>query len=297
MVCFALVDDHVHLVLRLPVGRLARVQGALTRVLNARSAAPFGPAYVRQVASRQHLVTLVGYCLGQFAHHGLADDPAVTTGSFFPNLIGARRVPGLSLLLAAALPRFRAREAYAAVARLHELQPASDAELRALGPIRLVDLVAQTFATGPALRGQRPGKLATRQVAARLAAEVGLRPRDLAEALGVSVSAANRLAAAPLPEADARAERLRVSLAAAAANRGAPGRAAPGRPATSAPTLAPVAPDRRPKVAPMEVAVSPASPAAAAPRRAACRARSTEGRGAPPRARSRRGMSGAGHRR
>ena len=163
MVCFALVDDHVHLVLR-----------------------------------RRHLVTLVGYCLGQFAHHGLADDPAVATGSFFPDLVGARRVPGLSLLLAAALPRFRAQEAYAAVGLVNELQPASDAELRALGPFRLVELVAQTFARGPALAGRSPARLAARQVAARLAAEVGLRPRDLAAALGVSVSAANRIAAAPM---------------------------------------------------------------------------------------------------
>ncbi len=228
LVLFALVDDHVHLVVRVEEARLRRVQGAVTRVLNSRSDAEFAAPYARPVTTRKHMTTLIGYCLGQFEHHGLADDPATATGSCFPDLVGARRLPGLTLQLDAALPRVRLRAVYAAVGLDTALKPAADEDLRALGPARFAELVAQTFSIAPGFAGQTEDVVAARGAAAHLAAQVGLRPRDVAAALGVSPSAANRLAKKPADAGDLRAVRLRAALEAAALQRRLPS-AANGR--------------------------------------------------------------------
>jgi hypothetical protein len=220
LVLFALVDDHVHAVVAVEPGGLRRVQASLSRVLSGRSAVPLAAPYAKPVVTRKHMETLVGYCLDQFTHHGLADDPASASGSCFPDLVGARVLPGLSLQITTVLPRFQLREAYAAVGLSQPLQPASHAEVRALGSARLVDLVAATFAVGPDLRGRRAEVVLVRRVTARLALDAGLRPRDLGEALGVCASTLNRLATAPVNDADLVAVRLRIALVRAVAERG-----------------------------------------------------------------------------
>lgn len=220
IVLFALVDDHVHLVVITSPARLRRLQGALSKVLNNRSAAPFSPPFVKEVGTRSHMNALVGYCLNQFAHHGLADDPAIATGSCFPDLVGARRLPGLSLPISAALPRFRLRDAYEAVGLGDELVIADDAELRRLGAARLAELVAETLGVGPGFVGNKAGVAEARRVASRLALDAGFRPRDIAEPLGITAIAAARLATRPVEDADLRAVRKRVTLIAAAAARG-----------------------------------------------------------------------------
>ncbi|GDX82590.1 hypothetical protein LBMAG42_44010 [Deltaproteobacteria bacterium] len=219
IVLFAIVDDHVHLVVIASPARLRRLQGALSKVLNNRSAAPFSPPFVKEVVTRSHMNALVGYCLNQFAHHGLADDPATATGSCFADLIGARRLPGLSLPISTALPRFRLRDAYEAVRLGDELGLADDAELRRLGAARLAELVAETLGVGPGFAGNKAGVAEARRVAARLALDAGFRPRDIAEPLGITAIASARLAARPVEEADLRAVRKRVTLIAAAAGR------------------------------------------------------------------------------
>lgn len=215
---FALVDDHAHIVVMVEPQRLRRVQGALSKVLNHRSAVPFAAPYVLPVTTRTHMVSLVGYCLTQFGHHGLPDDPATATGSCFPDLIGARRIPGLTLRIATALPRFRLREAYEAVGLAAAVMPADDAAARGLGPARLVDLLAQTFAVDPGFASNATAVVKARRVGARLAIDVGMRPRDISGPLGVTAIAAARLAARPVDLADLRAVRMRVALDIAAAN-------------------------------------------------------------------------------
>lgn len=219
IVLFALVDDHVHIVLLVEPERLPRVQASLTKVLSSRSAVELAAPFLREVATRKHMTTLLGYCLNQFEHHGLADDPATATGSCFPDIVGARRLPGLTLQLGGALPRFRQREAYDVVRLAEKLVPASDADVRGLGPARLANLVAQTFAVGPGFIGRGGELVSTRRVAARLARDVGMRPRDLADALGITAHAANRLARAAVDDADLRAVRLRIALDLAASCR------------------------------------------------------------------------------
>ncbi|GDX82674.1 hypothetical protein LBMAG42_44850 [Deltaproteobacteria bacterium] len=217
IVLFAIVDDHVHIVLRMDAARLAAIQASLTRVLINRAAVELAPPYVRDVATRAHMSNLVGYCLGQFEHHGLADDPATATGSCFPDLVGARRIPELSLPITAALPRFRQRDAYAAVGLDAKLVPADDATVRGLGPARLAEAVAHTFGLAADLAGERPQAVRARRTLARLAYDVGLRPNDVAIALGITPTAAARLRNRRVDELDVRAIRLRIALEAAAA--------------------------------------------------------------------------------
>ncbi len=219
IVLFALVDDHAHVVVRVEPAKLSDLQGSLTRVLNSRSAAPFSPPFARPVTTRSHLESLVSYCLNQFEHHGLADDPATATGSCFPDLAGARRIPDFALQIVAALPRFRLRDAYTAVGLDTKLVPASDEEVRRLGPATLCEVVARTFAVGPDLSGNEAVVAQARRVAAKLARDTGLRPRDLAEALHTTGDAVARMAKRPVAEADLKAVRLRIALEQAAATR------------------------------------------------------------------------------
>ncbi len=166
------------------------------------------------------MASLVRYCLTQSAHHGLPDDPAIATGSCFPDLIGARRLPGLTLRVTTALPRFRLRDAYEAVGLASPLSPAGDAELRALGGTRLAELVSATLCTGPGFAGNHADVVRGRRVAAHLAQAVGLRPRDLALPLGITETAAARLSSRSVEKADLGAVRVRVALEGAVATRG-----------------------------------------------------------------------------
>lgn len=213
VVLFALVDDHVHVVVFVDSASLGRLSRSLTMVLTHRAAVPLAPVWVQPVESRGHMATLPRYCLGQLGHHGLPGHPATATGSCFPDLVGARRVPGLGMPLLQALPRFRQRDAYEHVGLPPvPLAPATDDQLRALGAVRLADLVAQALAVGPALVGNRAEVVEARGVVGRLAAECGLRSRDVAHALGVTDGAAWRLARREVEAATLRAARLRVAL-------------------------------------------------------------------------------------
>lgn len=219
IVLFAVVDDHVHLVLSLPPSPLHRLQASITKVLNHRSAVRFSPPFLRPVVTRTHLESLVGYCLNQTRHHGLAEDPAMATGSCFADLIGARRIPGLALPLPAVLPRFQMATAFAAVDLPVDLQAADAGALRHLGAARLAEVVAETLCVGPGFSGNAARVAEARRVAARLAIDVGFRPRDIAEPLEVTPIAVARLANRPVEEADLRSVRKRVALLAAVSGR------------------------------------------------------------------------------
>jgi len=213
---FALVDDHIHLVLlcdRDATGARAR---AVLLALRTSVAAGLGPAHVSEVRGRAHLEWLVRYLLTQPAHHGLSEHAALTTGSCFPELVGARVVPGLSLRLSASLPRFRLREAYSAVGLAPEpLVPVQDAELRVVGARALVT-AASAAAGAPPLLGRDLPSVDTRRVVASLGQVAGIHLEELAHALGVTPDAARRIAQRPAPVELVKATRMRLALEAAA---------------------------------------------------------------------------------
>ncbi len=218
VVLFALVDDHLHVVLlceRAETGIHAR---ALLLALRPVAAVELAPAHVSEVRGRAHLEWLVRYLLEQPAHHGVPVHPALTTGSCFPDLVGARCVPGLALQLGAALPRYRLRDAYAIVGLpLERLEPASDDQIRALGARRLVEAAAFAGAAGPDL-GLGDVSVTVRRVAAHLALQAGLHLDELAHAMGTTRDATRKMGRRDAAPELVAATRMRIALDAAAAS-------------------------------------------------------------------------------
>jgi len=192
---FAIVDEHLHLVLfcdRQRAGRLARATLIAVRPL---AAAVVEPAHRRAVQSRSHMSWLLDYLLTQPRRHGLPVHPAIWTGSPFPDLIGARQLPGLELKLRKALPRFRIRDLYRAVGLSPggPLLPLPLETVRAQGIARLVAATTSALAVGPSLRGNRAELVHARRVAAQLAHQCGISLTDTAWALKLTPRAARRL--------------------------------------------------------------------------------------------------------
>ena len=90
--------------------------------------------------------------------------------------------------------------------------PASDELVRRLGATRIVSAAAFAACTEPELRGKEAAEVTGRRVVAVLASTVGIRPAEIAWALGVTSQAANRLAQREAPGAHIQATRLRLTL-------------------------------------------------------------------------------------
>ncbi len=215
---FALVDDHFHLVLLCERDAASAHARALLLALRAVAAVELAPAHVSEVRGRAHLEWLVRYLLEQPAHHGISAHTALVTGSCFPELVGARCVPGLALQLGVALPRFRLREAFPMVGLPSErLEPASDEQVRAAGARRLVDAASFAAAAGPDLTRLEPSVRA-RRVAAHLASGAGVHLDDLAHAMGTTRDAARKIGLRPAAPELVAATRLRLALQVSAGN-------------------------------------------------------------------------------
>ncbi len=206
---FCLVDDHLHVVMnqdRPDAGRSARAI-----LLRLRSPVPaLSPAYIRPVENRSHLQWLVRYCIEQPRKHGLECHPALWSGSCFPDLVGARWLPGLSLGIRAALPRLKTRELMAMAGMTgHELVPVPEEELLGLGAREILDATAAALGVGPVLSGNEPAVARARAVFAHLCPQPA---STLAWALGVTPQAARRLRARPVEAEAIKAVRLRLAL-------------------------------------------------------------------------------------
>ena len=210
---FCIVDDHVHVVVlcaRQEAGRLAQ---RLALALRPLAGAMLGPAHISAVDGRSHLESLVRYLLRQPHKHDLATHPALYTGSCFADLVGGRALPGLSLRLPEALPRFRLRTAHGHVGLdATPLVPLDDAALQELGVRRLVDAASAALAVGPALVGNSAPVVAARVTAAHLAHAAGLPASHLAQALDITPPSARRLAQRTPPPGAVLAARRRLAL-------------------------------------------------------------------------------------
>ena len=212
---FAIVDDHVHLALtsdRTVAGRVARNGLVALRKL---AAARLEPAHIRAIETRAHAQWLVTYLLDQPRKHGLPAHPALWSGSCFPDLAGARVVPGFSLgtRLAEALPRFRLREAYAAVGLPPtELAPVDGDRIRRLGADRLCRAAAAALAQPFPLHGKRAPTTLARAAACHLGRGSGIPTSELTHVLAITPQAVLRLAAQDVDPALLHAVSLRLAL-------------------------------------------------------------------------------------
>jgi hypothetical protein len=212
VVLFALVDDHLHVVLAGTEMELLQLRRGLTLAVRAAVDTPVAPTFARTVKTRLHLENLVGYLLRQTSHHGLAGHPALTTGSCFPDLVGARAVSGLDLRLCVVLPRFRPEDAFTHVGLVAPLVPASDEVIRRAGVARVVAATTAAAASGPVLKGHSASEFVARRAAARLLSGAGFGADLLATELGIDPRSVRRLAVAPAPDTLIAAVRLRVAL-------------------------------------------------------------------------------------
>lgn len=229
VVLFCVVDDHIHVVLRCDEARKGTLSRALTLAFRALSDTPIAVPFTRPVLDRDHLDWLADrYILRQPWKHGLAGHPAVWTGSCFPDLVGARLLPGLSLKVAAALPRWRLRRAFASVFLPERpLEPASDSWLRTIGSARVAAACANAVGADPTLAGNGAADVLARRAAVALASAAGIANSEVAHVLGMSPIASARLKGRAVDDRVLAAARLWIALEAVAASAPAPPRPPP----------------------------------------------------------------------
>lgn len=213
LVLFCIVDDHLHAVLRCERPVVTWRARSLCRVIRARAAVPVAPSWISAVESRSHMQNLVGYILDQTSHHGLPVHPALWSGSCFPDLIGARCLPGLDLQLQRALPRLQTWEICKAVGlQERDLAPLDHEEVRALGAARILAASSAVLGVGPGVAGQRRDLFVARALTAQVCGEVGLSREDLGWVLDRSRRQILRLEEAPIPETLLLGVRRRLAL-------------------------------------------------------------------------------------
>ncbi len=192
---FCIADDHLHVVLFCTEPARGRIAQALSLALAAACSESLCPAHTRRVEERSHLAWLANhYILGQPIKHGLASHPALWSGSCFPDLVGARVIPGLRLRVFDALPRWRLGDAFVAVGLPRvPLTPVEDALARRLGASRAVASVASACAGDAGLRGRGDCETLGRRAVAQICSAATISTGEMAFALGITPQAANRL--------------------------------------------------------------------------------------------------------
>jgi hypothetical protein len=213
IVCFCIVDDHVHLVVGIDRrGSFSMVGRGVRAALGRLASAPLAAPHVKPIDSRSHLQNVVGYLLRQTDRHGLDAHPATWSGSSFQDFIGARVVPGMTGRIRELLPRFRRRDAMRIVGLNDELVPLEQDAVRALGAPRIVRAAAAVHAAPPSLSGRPPAVVSARRTAVHLAHASGVSPGEVAWALGVTGRSLRRLRQGPVSATAIRATRLRLAL-------------------------------------------------------------------------------------
>jgi REP element-mobilizing transposase RayT len=212
-VLFNIVDDHLHLVLWCDRQRRGRLARALVQALRQVASVPVEPARVRAVENRAHMKWLVDYLLSQTIRHGIPTHSALWSGSCFPDLIGARWVPGLELQLRKALPRFRMRDIYRAVGlTAGPFAPLPLEGVRSAGMARLASATGAALAVGPILSGKSSPVVHARRAVAQLANQAGMGIADVAWALDIAPRSVRRLHGPRVDAGTTKAVRMRLTL-------------------------------------------------------------------------------------
>ena len=204
LVLFCVADDHFHLVLEgpQPAIAVAGLSCALTWGVSVDIARPF----LKQVADRAHLATLVGYVLAQPVEHGFGS-VATWPGSCLADLVGARRLGRFgSGPLRSWLPRWRARE-ICRVARIAVPQPVTDLAGCSLARIHR----ASRLALAAPVSGKSLPAVRARWVAAHLAREAGYGVAAIARELERHPAHVSAVLRKPVPEEVAEA-RIQLAL-------------------------------------------------------------------------------------
>ncbi len=212
-VLFGFAVEHGHVVVDTPD---ARALGYLRSKL--RRAAPFAglaadDVYETPVTDRDHLATLASYFGRQPFHHGLPWDSALYLGSTFPDLVGARLLPG-----------FRASAVHAALSHVDvpetmlrsiglrgPLLPATDVDARELGAVLTWRACRDALAM-PANDRLSDIAITTLRTFCALTSRAGFHQKEARDAACISRPAWYRLLALGAPAEAVEAVRMRIAL-------------------------------------------------------------------------------------
>lgn len=212
LLAFRAADTHAHVVLlgdRVAAGLIGRrLEVRLRWALDL--PAPFSPLHLRPIATQAHLTNAFRYVLAQDQRHGTGHDP-FHEASALPDLLGLR--PSGAFLAAqvrAHLPRVRRADLIELLGADLDAQPRWET---------LAEAAAAAVAA-PDLRADTPERVLARRAAVAVAVEA-LDTAQIAEILGLSRRAVQRLRAQEAPPALVRAVRLQLSLRAGRQTAGA----------------------------------------------------------------------------
>jgi len=209
---FALVAEHLHLVVQASRGAAGRLAQAIILSLDTVVSTPFAPSHIRVVEDRGHMRWLLRYVLEQAAKHGMPGHPALWIGSCLADLVSARLV-GPPLCISTVLPDYSHASALQIVGLTgSDVPPASRQALRAAGASRIKLAAAAALGVAPSLAGNRPAARLARRASAQLAIRVGIRPGEVAAALGRSPNTLYRLYRPEVPIDVLKAVARRVTL-------------------------------------------------------------------------------------
>lgn len=218
LVLFCVADDHIHVIVYCDDRRLGILSRSFKLCIHAMAAVPVKPVHIEPVHGRNHMENLHDYVLRQPSHHGLPGHQALWSGSCFPDLVGARSIPGLELRVLDVLARWRLQDACRAVdIAPGDLTPFSCGEIRAVGPVALVRACAAAFAAPPNLTGHQALCVRARRAACTLARQAKVPTKDIAWALGIHPGSARKCLCASISSSDLDTVRTRLALERAAA--------------------------------------------------------------------------------
>ncbi len=213
LVLFCLVDDHLHWLVSCDEKRRGYIARSVSRSVRSLSGVEINPVHADPINGRHHLISLRRYLLVQPAKPGLSEHPALWTGGAFPDLVGARWLPGLELRLHELLPRCGQRELLADVGLpWARFEPVSNGEIRASGPRVLTKAAAAACGARQDLIGTTRSVVLARRVACTLGREAGMPTRELAWALDIHPGAVRKLLCVAAPPEALRATRVRMAL-------------------------------------------------------------------------------------
>lgn len=213
LVLFALIAEHLHLITRLARAAAGRLAQRVLLTLRPIVQTPLATSYIKEVDGPGHMYRSVRYELEQPKKHGMPGPVALWPGSCFPELTGARVIPGLELRIKEALPTFQVRRALRIVGIPgDEIRPAGRQQLRAAGAARLVAATASAFGIEPNLKGHRSCEIAARRALAHIAAKIEIPAPEVKFVTGLDEHTLWRLRQRAVSSVHIDAIRRRVAL-------------------------------------------------------------------------------------
>lgn len=213
LLSFGLADDHMHTPLRCSRQRAGKVARALVVGLKPVTGQGFQPAYISAIKNRGHLVNAVEYGIIQPLKHGLAEHPALWSGSAFSDIVGARTLDGLQMRTAEVLPRYRRADAWKKAGLPLEGIPPLDIEgVRRIGLTALRRAAAFSAGAPPDLLIRSRAVVRARAAFVDLGRDAGFRVKDLASELSVGPEAIRRLGKRPVDQRLYQAVMLRAAI-------------------------------------------------------------------------------------